>query len=143
MSSSLNRFRNATSVDFPKGHGPYSFIPMKNCRYGFSPTCFTNHPSLHFSRRWISSAPSAIRHGCAGAPLLTNCTAYRSSAVSHGTNAASLTQSFSGSNVPYGNTKSSIRSWLLSLYIRSTSSCASFFPLFPSIPLHLFYHISF
>ena len=66
MSSSLNHFRNAASVDAPKGHGPYSFIPMKNYRYGFSPMCFTSHTSLHFSRRWISSAPSAIRHGCAG-----------------------------------------------------------------------------
>ena len=34
MSSSLNHFRNAASVDASKGHGPYSFIPMKNYRYG-------------------------------------------------------------------------------------------------------------
>ena len=43
-SSPLNRFRNATSVDAPNGHGPYSFMPMKYCRYGFSPT------SLGFNR---------------------------------------------------------------------------------------------
>jgi len=54
--------------------------------------------------------------------------------MSHGTNAASLTQSFSGSNFPYGNTKSSIRSWLLSLYICSASLGASFFPSFLFLP---------
>ena len=133
-SSPLNRFRNATSVDAPNGHGPYSFMPMKYCRYGFSPTCFTSHWSLHFSRRWISSAPNAIRAGCAGCPLFTKRAAYRSSATSHGTSAASFTQSFSGSSFPYGNTKSSIRIWLLSLYIRSAPITASFFLAFPQFP---------
>ncbi len=66
ISSSLNRVQNATSVEAPNGHGPYSFIPIKYCRYGFSPVCFISHSSLHFSHRWISSAPSAIRAGCAG-----------------------------------------------------------------------------
>ncbi len=42
------------------------------------------------------------------------------------TNAASLPQSFSGASFPYGNTKSSIRSWLLSLYIRLVPQVQSF-----------------
>ena len=106
-----NRFRNATMVDAPKGQVLlYSFMPMKYCRYGFSLMCFTVHSSLHFRRCLISSAPKAIRAGCAGWPLLTNCAAYRSSAASHGTSAASLTQSFPWSSVPYGKIKSSIRS---------------------------------
>ena len=138
-SSSLNRFRNATSVDAPNGHDPYSFMPMKYCRYGFSPICFTSHLSLQFSRRWINSAPNAIRTGWAGRPLLTNWAAYRSSAVSDGTSADSFTQSFSGSNFPYGNIKSSIRSWLLPLYIRSDSPCASFFSV--SWPFPCTYYI--
>ncbi len=96
--------------------------------------CFTSHSSLHFSRRWISSAPNAIRAGWAGWPLFLNRAAYRSSVTSQGTSAASLIQSFSGSSLPYGNTKSSIRSWLLSLYIRSVPIGASSFRCFCLFP---------
>lgn len=143
MSPGLNRFRNATIVDAPKGQLlPYSFMPMKYCRYGFSLMCLTTHSSLHFKRCLISRAPKVIRAGCAGYPLFTNCAAYRSSTVSQGTNAASFTQSFSGSRVPYGNTKSSIRSWLLSLYMYSTIPNASFLRVILAFPFLLLYHIS-
>lgn len=33
--------RNAASVDVPDGHSPYSFMPVKYSRHGFSPMCFT------------------------------------------------------------------------------------------------------
>ena len=135
MSSGPNRLRNATIVDAPKGQLlPYSFMPMKYCRYGFSLMCLTTHSSLHFKRCLISRAPKAILAGCAGCPLFTNCAAYRCSTVSQGTSAASFTQSFSGSSVPYGNTKSSIRSWLLSLYMYSTIPMQAFCGLFSVLP---------
>lgn len=91
---------------------------------GFSPMCFTSHRSLQFSRRWISSAPHAIRAGWAGCPLLINWAAYRSSATSQGTSAASLTQSFSGASFPYGNTKFSISLHLL-YHIFTAIACVS------------------
>lgn len=88
------------AVGAPNRQVPYSFIPMKNCRYGFSPTSFTSHSSLHFSRRSISSAPSAIRAGCAGWPLFANWAAHRSSSTPQGTSAASATQYGSGAFFP-------------------------------------------
>ena len=53
-------------------------------------------------RVWSMLDPSTIRQGYAGCPFLTNCAAYRCSAIFRGTNAASFTQSFSGSSSPYG-----------------------------------------
>ena len=42
--------------------------------------------------------------------------------------------SFSGSSFPYGNTKSPIRIWLLSLYIRPAPYKCKLFPCFPQFP---------
>lgn len=81
------RFRNSTVVDAPKGHLlVYSFRPRQYCKYGFSLTCRTVHSSLHWSSCLMISAPNAIRAGCAGLPLFTNCLAWAFSASSLGTN---------------------------------------------------------
>ena len=76
QSKNGKRFRNSTVVDAPKGHLlVYSFRQRQYCKYGFSLTCRTVHSSLHWSSCLMISAPNAIRAGCAGLPLFTNCLA--------------------------------------------------------------------
>ena len=95
IDSDGNRFLNSTMVDASNGHFElYSFIPGKYWRYGFSLTCRTTQSSLHFSFCLMICDPNAIRAGCAGCPLSTNCFAYSRSATSQGTKLANLTHSF-------------------------------------------------